>query len=239
MTNNEFLHVLEQSFHTYLQTSARSNKKLKILHGAIASDLAEHLKNPHCLIRSLGYGPDPNKEGTILGRYMPKKVDISAYNRDQSPLGAIGVKYIMSNYKQNANNYFENMLGETANLRCNGIACFQIIVLPTKLPYFKKDGVISKIESIKDSYLDKYFQLCSDDSTQYMHTPTLTLLYFINFDNIDLSTIHTKKEYILYFEKHPAKISAYNPSRAFRASVVVNDYEYFIYKVAEYYQSLL
>lgn len=43
MNNSQFLTILKKSFLTYLQTGARSNKKLGILHGAIAEDLNERL----------------------------------------------------------------------------------------------------------------------------------------------------------------------------------------------------
>ena len=39
---------------------------------------------------------------------MNKKVDISIF-KNNTPVAAIGVKFIMSNYLQNSNNYFENM----------------------------------------------------------------------------------------------------------------------------------
>lgn len=37
--NENFLATLTRAFETYLQTSARSNEKLKILHAKIATDL--------------------------------------------------------------------------------------------------------------------------------------------------------------------------------------------------------
>ncbi len=45
MNNFQFLGVLKKSFITYLQTGARSNKKLEILHGAISEDLNERLND--------------------------------------------------------------------------------------------------------------------------------------------------------------------------------------------------
>lgn len=41
--NDSFLATLTQAFNVYLQTSARSNEKLKILHAKIANDLAQKL----------------------------------------------------------------------------------------------------------------------------------------------------------------------------------------------------
>ena len=73
MDNNRFLGVLQASFVKFLQTHSRSNEKLKILHGAIAADLAARLGADYT-VQSLGYGN--GKEGQIEGRYIDKNVDI-------------------------------------------------------------------------------------------------------------------------------------------------------------------
>lgn len=56
MKNSQFLAILKQSFITYLQTGARSNKKLGVLHGAISEDLQKRLKDKKYSVYSLGYG---------------------------------------------------------------------------------------------------------------------------------------------------------------------------------------
>lgn len=45
MDNAIFLNVLKQSFLTYLQTHARSNEKLKVLHRQIAQDIDNKIKD--------------------------------------------------------------------------------------------------------------------------------------------------------------------------------------------------
>jgi len=144
MTNNDFLEQIEKAFKAYLKTGARSNQKLKVLHGAIASDLANTLGKSFS-VHSLGY--NDGKETEIAGRYLSKRVDIVVSSQTQT-VGGIAVKFVMSNYKQNSNNYFENMLGETANIRTTNKGYFQVLILPRLLPYFRKDGSISKIENI-------------------------------------------------------------------------------------------
>ena len=64
----------------------------------------------------------------FIGRYINKNVDIVIYKR--TVIAGIGVKFVMQNYSQNSNNYFENMLGETANIRSKNIPYFQIFVIP-------------------------------------------------------------------------------------------------------------
>ena len=136
MDNKEFLKVVGESFKKFLETGSRSNEKLKILHGAIAKDLRQRLGTGFSVC-SLGIGD--SKEMKLEGRYIEKAVDITIL-RNENPIAGIGVKFVMQNYSQNSNNYFENMLGETANIRCANIPYFQIFIIPDKLPYYKNDG---------------------------------------------------------------------------------------------------
>ena len=61
MNNSQFLTVLKESFKTYLQTGARSNKKLCVLHGAISEDLQEKL-NDNYKVYSLGHETGKEKK---------------------------------------------------------------------------------------------------------------------------------------------------------------------------------
>ncbi|MDD5071915.1 MAG: hypothetical protein PHQ42_04240 [Patescibacteria group bacterium] len=103
MTNNQFLQTVKQSFLKFLKTHSRSNKKLIVLHGAIAKDIKDRLGDKY-KIKSLGVGD--GKEGKLNGRYMGKTVDI-LISKDGDDLAGIGVKFVMNNYSQNSNNYFE------------------------------------------------------------------------------------------------------------------------------------
>ena len=108
--NQSFLNTLTKAFEVYLKTSSQSNEKLKVLHKFIAQELSKKLGKTY-EIRSLGI----NGEKKIKGRYFDKTVDI-AILKNGLDIAGIGLKFVMSNYAQNAINYFENMLGETANI---------------------------------------------------------------------------------------------------------------------------
>lgn len=176
-----------------------------------------------------------NKEQTLSGVYMNKKVDISIF-KNEKPVAAIGVKFIMSNYLQNSNNYFENMLGETANLRSNGIAYFQIFVLPDSLPYFNENlQGISKVEHVKKHYIDKYIKLSYSNPDLHMHTPNKTLFYIVEFPEFDLSKISSRQDYINYYNSMdvqvvPKEHSDYN----FGNAIIYNNYEKFIDEIVKY-----
>lgn len=235
MDNQEFLTVVGNSFRKFLETGSRSNEKLKILHGAIANDLKERLGEGYSVC-SLGIGK--GKEMKIDGRYIDKAVDITIL-KNYKPIAGIGVKFVMQNYSQNSNNYFENMLGETANIRCANIPYFQIFIIPDKLPYYKKDGTIQKWEEFTVHNSEKYLTLSKDDIQTSIHTPTKTLLFVVHLPEIE-SEIHDKKEYTSYYEESGNFLVC--ESRAeygdFSSAVIHNDYEDFAKKVVHYIQFL-
>jgi hypothetical protein len=221
--------VMKKSYKEYLRTSGRSNSKLKVLHGEIAADLASKLGNDY-KVKSLGYGN--GKEGVLEGRYNKKAVDISVY-KDGKELGGIALKFIMTNYSQNSNNYFENMLGETANIRCAGKAYYHIVILPEKLPYFKSDGDISKIETITPNNIEKYIKLSQDNFRLYMHTPEKMLLCLIKTPTIDKNTISNREIFKqVYMHGNNDNITYSDQMFIFGSTMIYNDYEDFIKKVA-------
>ncbi len=132
LSNADFLHIISESFGEFLvKGTSRSTAKLKPLHGAIAQDIAERLGSNY-EVWAQGYLF--NKEANMQGRYVNKKVDITIKHKGE-PIAGIAVKFVMQNYSQNSNNYFENMLGETANIRCNHCPYFQVFIILDRLPY--------------------------------------------------------------------------------------------------------
>lgn len=236
MNNENFLKIISASFVEFLKTSARSNKKLKILHGAIAKDIKEGLGKSY-VIHSLGF--EKGKEIKINGRYMNKTVDI-AVSKDKDDLAGIGVKFVMNNYSQNSNNYFENMLGETANIRANKKKYFQIFILPEELPYYDNKGKIKHWEKITNNNIDKYIKLSNDDEDVFFHTPIKTLILIVRLPSLDTNNINSKKKY----KKHYLDIGniklelSKNIVNNFGERVVFNDYETFIKKIIFYLKSI-
>lgn len=235
MDNQEFLIVVGNSFKKFLETGSRSNEKLKILHGAIAKDLKNRLGIGYS-VQSLGIGN--GKEMIIDGRYIDKAVDITILKGTKAIAG-IGVKFVMQNYSQNSNNYFENMLGETANIRCANIPYFQIFIIPDKLPYYKKDGTFQKWEEFSFHNSSKYLTLSQDDIQTSIHTPTKTLLFVIHLPEIK-EDIKDKKEYVDYYSNYDDMSVRESQMQygKFSSAVIFNDYEDFASKVVHYIQFL-
>lgn len=231
MNNQQFLEVLKNSFVKFLETHSRSNEKLKILHGSIAYDLSERLGNDY-EIKSLGYGTQ--SEGKIQGRYINKNVDITIIHNNK-PIAGIAIKFFMQNYAQNANNYFENMLGETANIRSNNIPYFQIFIIPSQLPYYKNTGDFSKWEKFTLNHFNKYLILSQDNNEYWLHSPTKTLIYIIDLPNLN-NTINKKDYTNQYAQLHKSNLLTVNTSSLFAnqrlgSNVVLNDYDTFMEKL--------
>lgn len=235
MNNEEFLSLIGDSFKKYLYTGSRSNEKLKILHGGIAKDLQNRLGNDY-QICSLGIGN--GKEVKLNGRYTEKVVDITIKKAGKSIAG-IGVKFIMQNYSQNSNNYFENMLGETANIRCANIPYFQIFIIPDILPYFEDGGTIKKWEKFSHHNSEKYMVLSKDDFESLRHTPVKTLLFVVHLPEIEVE-INKKVDYLNYYRKMDTICisKSNNDYGKFSNAVIYNDYEEFAKKVVYYILSL-
>ena len=235
MKNKQFLLAVKKSFLTFLRTHSRSNKKLIVLHSTIANDIKKRLGGKY-EIKSLGVGD--GKEGQLNGRYMDKNVDILISSKE-SDIAGIGVKFVMNNYSQNSNNYFENMLGETANIRTNHKEYFQVLILPEEMPYYDKDGRITKWEKVTGHNLDKYLILSKDNVERYLHTPIKTLLFVIKFPKCDRNKITTRAEYKKYYLD--GKISlrlSNNMLDSFGNAIVLNNYELFAQKVVHYLKSI-
>jgi len=227
LTNDGFLKVVSNSFDSFIRSgTSRSNVKLKPLHGAIAKDLAEKLGNG---FNVMSQRFEKEKEGTMTGRYYDKKVDITIF-KDNKPVCGIGVKFVMQNYSQNSNKYFENMLGETANIRCNRHPYFQIFIILDKLPYYRKDKSITRWETFTEHNIEKYVTLSEDNPDVFFHTPNKTLIYVVHVP--DAAGITNCNDYMEYYKglDFQSELSDFQYEE-FGNTVILNDYERFREKV--------
>ena len=249
--NKRFLKCLERSFLKYLEKGAkgvRGTGKLKILHPHIAEDLRSVLGDKYQIF---SLDEKRGKEKIFPGRYMEKRVDI-AIMKGEKPVAGVGIKFIMSNYRQNTNNYFENMLGETANIRTNSILYFQIVICFARSPYFykeeNKERIIKNFEKISLGHLEKYQILSQDDTLIYLHSPIKTLLVLVDFANIDCeklfenNELRTSNEFIQVVKEKGAELKfseledekqILDSKLFFENSLIFNDYQGFIRKCGQ------
>ena len=190
--DDRFLSAVRESYSRYNQHGARSNEKLRPIHQWLADEMLIAL-GQGCVVKSLRTDSAGGEE-TIPGKYYDKKVDIAISKEDGAPLAIISVKFITSNFKQNANNYFEHLMGETANIRRAEVGFGHFMVLPAILPYLTKGGTITRTEVIGDHHLQKYANLEKDDD--YPHKPDVIGIVIIslpkdlqNADEIELKNL--------------------------------------------------
>lgn len=240
LTNQQFLNVIYNSFAEFIASeTSRNPKKLKPLHGAIAKAIYEKLNlfsaRENDTYKVISQGFDNDKEAIINGRYVDKKVDITITKSD-NVIAGIAVKFVMQNYSQNSVNYFENMLGETANIRCNNYPYFQIFIVLNEMPYYDNKGNIKKWETFTEHNAEKYFKLSFDNTNVYFHTPNKTLIYIVKFPPIiDKEQVKTRTEYLKYYKEQENfdLIPVYPPHPVFYNynNVIVNDFEWFLQEV--------
>lgn len=144
--------IIQNSIRKYLIHGPRSNKKLEILHDYIGKSIIGNLSKEY------SYNSLPGKEINVTGKFYNKKVDICIKNNNDIK-GIVSVKFVMSNFCQNSNNYFENLIGEMYNLKDIG-ARMHVMIIFEDTPYYNKKGEIIRYEKFKN--IDRYDSLLCD-----------------------------------------------------------------------------
>lgn len=148
----DFYEAVKNSYINYLLYGDRSEEKIKPLHKFLGEAIKSLIGDKYEAYFLNG------KEVQTEGKYYTKIIDIAIVEKGKEVkevrigpkkvfyipeiLMAISVKFITSNFRQNANNYFENLLGECANLRSKGIKFAHFVVFRDKIPYFERNGKI-------------------------------------------------------------------------------------------------
>lgn len=172
----KFIKSLEEGYNNYLLVHARSPLKIMPIHKCLSEILKDKLGKDY-EIKSMGVGN--NKEYTFDGKYYEKDLDITIL-KNGKPISALGFKFVTSNYKQNSNNYFENMLGETANIKRNNLLYGQILILKEQMPYFSTNKKqFTNVEKINELNLKKYFKLGTDNDENLYHKPDIMFIGFV------------------------------------------------------------
>ena len=154
-------------------------------------------------------------------------------SKNGKPVAGYAVKFVMRNYSQNSNNYFENMLGETANIRSNSIPYFQIFIIFEKVPYYKNGGEFLKYDVISEHNFEKYIALSKDNPDTFYHTPDKTLIVLLNLKEKSVDyKFENSKEYAEYYKSvidNEGLITYSNKIEdTFDDNVILNNYSDFI-----------
>ena len=170
---------MSQSLADYHKFGPRSGRKLLAPHRWIAETVIAQLGDG---FRVCAYGVGDGKEKTVPGKYYDKTVDVAVKETgDDNPrvVAVASFKFVTSNYKQNSVNYFEHLLGETANLRRVGVGFAHLLVLRKNMPYLKKSGGRDHGEKITEHNMAKYIRLFRDED--HPHRPDVLGAALLDF----------------------------------------------------------
>lgn len=160
-----FLAAMQQSYRMVQQHGTRSNQKTRVLHGWVQDELGRELGSHYTFT---GQSPTSRHEANVGGMYYGKDVDV-LIARDEQELGVVSIKFVISNYWQNSINYFEQQIGETANLRRRNIVYGNLFCVTHPIPYKNRDGEIIKREAIREHDIQRYARLRGDH--EHIHAP--------------------------------------------------------------------
>ena len=140
-TPERFLQKIKETFAIYLQYGGRSKRKTDFLHTWLAEDINDWLKD--CDVKIEQTVPSQNASGK-------KNCDIVAYKKDNTIAMIFPVKFIMTNYKQNKNNSFENLTGEIMHLKWanENVPIIPINIIFNQIPYCQSSSSIKNYETI-------------------------------------------------------------------------------------------
>lgn len=173
-----YLKAMRDSYALFREHGSRSPRKLEPLHGWVQNELRRSLEDGPGW-DFVGRSATSGKEATVEGEYYGKKVDVLV-RYDGEDLAVISVKFVMSNYHQNAINYFEGQLGETANLRRQNLVYGNLFFITNPVPYFSREGVLKKTEQIRDRDIERYAKLRRDH--RHAHAPDEMGLGMLDLD---------------------------------------------------------
>ena len=173
-----FLEAIRESYRRTQSspTANRSKARLRILHGWVQKEIAEQIGTDYEIY---GLNDEGGAEEKVSGWFYEKNVDV-AVKRDNRVFGVVSIKFVNSNFRQNAGNYFEGQLGETANLRRNDIVFGNIFCVTNPIPYLNKQRKLVRMENIRDSDIEKYHKLVRDHI--HVHAPDVQAFCVFQLD---------------------------------------------------------
>jgi len=192
--------ALKESYVLYSDHGPRSTARLEPLHGFFHSEVSSNLKKTTKSAEFEVHSQVTGGEKTVEGLLYKKRVDV-AVTRKNKCVGAISLKFVMTNYKQNANNYFEHLMGETANIRAASIPYSAFTIIPMNPAYLARGsannaGEVTRREQLSRKDVMKYINLFNAGDAPYRPDPLGLLIIDMTPQKIsvaDLSTLGLSK----------------------------------------------
>ncbi len=143
-----FLKMINRAFYEYNLHGARSSKKVDFIHTYLAKEITNVFNDNNYKTKLECKIPSYNASSN-------KQCDITLFYNDNA-LAIFPVKFIMSNYLQNKNNYWEALTGEVIHLRWANptLLIYPINIMFSSVPYLKRNKIITRYENI--SYIQHF-----------------------------------------------------------------------------------
>ena len=154
LEEKRFIQIINETYETYFKYGSRSSKKVDYFHSSIKDILERYFTCEN------GYDIKLEYNIKSCNSSKKKKCDIVVL-KNNIPYIIFPVKIIMTNYKQNKNNSWENLTGELIQIKwCNpNIYIIPINILMDKTPYLKNNKEIKKFENVTTIDIENYNQL--------------------------------------------------------------------------------
>lgn len=143
-----FQNGIKETIDTYMAHGPRSSKKTDRLNQTIIDIITRVLDDKGCREK---YEIRCECNVKSLNQSGKKSCDIVVF-KDSVPYIVLPLKFIMSSYQKNANNYWENLTGEVTHLMWAnediGLKIVPINIIADKIPMLDNNGVIKRWENI-------------------------------------------------------------------------------------------
>lgn len=153
INNKKLISIIYNTYNLYLINGSKSQKKVNYFHNKIKDELELLFINNNNNIYKIKLEhniPSLNASGK-------KKCDIIVF-KNNNPFIIFPVKIIMSNYKQNKNNSWENLTGELIHIKWlnQDVNLIPINIFMNKTPYLDNKKIIKKFENITYNDIKNY-----------------------------------------------------------------------------------
>lgn len=196
--SKKFLTELNSSYNHYFVYGPRSSKKVDHFHNFIKTEINKFLDD-HGLTHT--YKCDTEVKVKSLNASGWKKCDVVIL-KDKVPFVVFPIKMVMSNYKQNKNNNWENLTGELlqmkwAHTKTNELKIIPINIFMNLVPYLGGNKMIKKFETIGIEDIQIYNTLYEKNIVSNM----LNIIVDVHHYNA-IGEKYTKNPSLLCFNKN-------------------------------------
>jgi hypothetical protein len=162
-TSKKFLETVDLAFDAYFKYGARSSKKVDILHNYFKECISASLTGTDFLVKTEQNVDACNPSGK-------KKCDIIVYKK-KVPVIVFPVKFIVTSYNKNKNNYFENLIGDSTILKKKNpkLIIIPINIIGNKVPNLTGNLKIKNFEVVSKTFkINKSFPELFNDSMDFI-----------------------------------------------------------------------